>query len=143
VQRLDISNNRLRSIDGLEALQLLSCLNLSHNLLANFTALRPLRLIKTLTELNIACNKIGAHSVNSTRYSFPSALNNSSISDADINIGTDQENLESSWEITITFKGLHLRQLDIAGNPANDENCRRLLIKALPTLKWLDGTSVN
>lgn len=143
VQRLDISHNRLRSIDGLEALQLLDCLNLSHNLLANFTALGPLRLIKSLKALNIAHNKLGAHSVNSSRYSFPSALNNSSISNADINRDTDQENLESSWEITLTFKGLHLRQLDIAGNPANVENCRRLLMKLLPSLKWLDGTYIN
>jgi len=143
VQRLDISHNRLQSIDGLEALQLLGCLNLSHNLLANFTSLGPLRLIKTLQALNIAHNKIGAHSVDSTRYSFPSALNNSSISNADIDRDTDQENLESSWEIALTFKGLHLRQLDIAGNPANDENCRRLLMKTLPSLKWLDGTSIN
>lgn len=143
VQRLDISHNRLRSIDGLEALQLLGCLNLSHNLLANFTALGPLRQIKTLRALNIADNKIGAHTVNSTRFSFPSALNNSSISNADTTRDADEENLEISWEITIAFKGLHLRQLDIAGNPANDEKCRRLLMKTLPSLKWLDGTCVN
>lgn len=143
VQRLDISHNRLRSIDGLEALQLLGCLNLSHNLLANFTALGPLRQIKTLRALNIAYNKIGAHTVNSTRFSFPSALNNSSISNGDTTRDADEENLEISWEITVAFKGLHLRQLDIAGNPANDEKCRRLLMKTLPSLKWLDGTSIN
>ncbi|KAH9297565.1 hypothetical protein KI387_029247 [Taxus chinensis] len=143
VQNLDISHNRLRSIDGLEALQLLSCLNLSYNLLANFTVLAPLRLIKTLRALNIAYNEIGSHSVDTTRYSFPYILNNSSTSTKEFGEDMEQENLESRWGITLTFKGLHLRQLDTAGNPAIDENCKSLLVKMLPTLKWLDGTCTS
>ncbi|GLJ43606.1 hypothetical protein SUGI_0907570 [Cryptomeria japonica] len=142
LQNLDISHNRLRSIDGLEALQLLSCLNLSHNLLPNFTALAPLRLIMTLTALNIAYNEIGSHSIDTTRYSFPSVLNNSSASTKEFSGDMEQDNLECSWEITLMFKGLHLRQLDTAGNPAIDENCKISLKKILPTLKWLDGTRV-
>lgn len=59
---------------GLETMQLLSCLNLSSNKLGSFTALEPLRLLKSLKVLNILYNEIGAQSIDTTRYLCSSPL---------------------------------------------------------------------
>ncbi|CAI9781253.1 unnamed protein product [Fraxinus pennsylvanica] len=43
-----LSHNKIRSIEGLKVLQLLSCLNLSNNKICSFVALDPLRMLKSL-----------------------------------------------------------------------------------------------
>ena len=58
----------LNLLTGLEAMQLLSCLNLSHNKFGSFTALGPVRLLKSLKVLNISYNELGSHSIDTTRY---------------------------------------------------------------------------
>ncbi|CAL5430532.1 unnamed protein product [Camellia sinensis] len=47
----------------LQAMQLLSCLNLSNNKMGSFSALEPLTLLKSLKVLDISYNEIGAHAV--------------------------------------------------------------------------------
>ncbi|KAI7995297.1 Geranylgeranyl transferase type-2 subunit alpha 1 [Camellia lanceoleosa] len=42
-QMLDLSHNQLSSIEGLQAMQLLSCLNLSNNKMGSFLRLEPLK----------------------------------------------------------------------------------------------------
>ncbi|GLT60593.1 hypothetical protein SLA2020_333530 [Shorea laevis] len=144
VQMLDLSHNELRSIEGLEALQLLSCLNLSNNKIGSFTALEPLRQLKSLKALDISCNQIGEHSVDTTRYLFCSPLSHS--------VGSEwrKDEIQSNggattnyWEAFFIFKGLNLKQLDIVGNAIADENFRSFLVKTLPTLQWLDGEKLN
>ncbi|KAE9615201.1 putative leucine-rich repeat domain, L domain-containing protein [Lupinus albus] len=71
---LDLSHNELQSIEGLEAMQLLFCLNLSHNKFGSFTALGPLRLLRSLKVLNISYNEIGSHSIDTRRYLCSSPL---------------------------------------------------------------------
>lgn len=137
VQRLDLSHNKLQSLEGLEPLQHLVFLDVSNNLLSNATALGPLRLTKNLQALNIKHNKIGGHTIDTHRYSFPSALSNS-IATSDYPI------ILYSWETVAVFRGMALRQLEIFGNPiANDNMYKNELIQALPSLIWLDGERVS
>ncbi|KAF3596136.1 hypothetical protein DY000_02027244 [Brassica cretica] len=52
-------HNELHSIEGLEAMQLLSCLNdLSHNRIRSFSALDSLRQLKQLRVLDVSHNRI-------------------------------------------------------------------------------------
>ncbi|BBN19938.1 geranylgeranyl transferase type-2 subunit alpha [Marchantia polymorpha subsp. ruderalis] len=141
VQRLDLSHNQLRTVDGLEAMQLLVALDVSHNKLPNITSLASLRLIPSLQYLNISQNEIGDHQVDATRYSFPSVLTNqmcfSSLSKGNVNA-------ERSWELQAVFGGMNLKVLDIAGNSvASDEIFRETIVRALPQLELLDGEQVK
>ncbi|XP_016483241.1 geranylgeranyl transferase type-2 subunit alpha 1-like [Nicotiana tabacum] len=143
VQVLDLSNNQIQSLEGLEVMQLLSCLNASHNKLCSFTALEPLRLLRSLKVLDISYNEIGAHSIDTRRYLCSSPLNHKS--------GGDWKTEESEmpwaevtdhWEAYTIFKDLNLIQLDVNGNAVSDEKIKLLLIKLLPSLRWLDGEKV-
>lgn len=142
VQVLDLRYNQLKTLEGLEVMQLLSCLNVSYNKLCSFTALEPLKLLRSLKVLDISYNEIGAHSIDTRRYLCSSPLNHRS--------GGDWKPEESEihctevadyWEAYAIFKDLNLIQLDVIGNAVSDEKIKSLLIKLLPSLKWLDGES--
>ncbi|KAK4276904.1 hypothetical protein QN277_015000 [Acacia crassicarpa] len=141
VQMLDLSHNELRSTEGLEGMQLLSCLNLGHNKIGSFTALGPLRLLKSLKVLNISYNEIGSRSVDTTRYLCSSPLLHTEEFDWDLFESLSGDiNIPNIWEAFLVFKSLNLKQLDITGNAvADDDRIRSFLVKLLPTLKWLDG----
>ncbi|KAI4307509.1 hypothetical protein L6164_030687 [Bauhinia variegata] len=140
VQMLDLSHNELRSVEGLEAMQLLSCLNLSHNKFGSFTALAPLRLIKSLKALNISYNEIGSHSIDTRRYLCSSPLCHTEEFPWDrFKVLLGSANVSNFWEPFLTFEGLNLTQLDITGNTVADETFRSFLVKVLPALRWLDG----
>ncbi|GMY06954.1 geranylgeranyl transferase type-2 subunit alpha 1 [Fagus crenata] len=144
VQMLDLSHNELRSIEGLEAMQLLSRLNLSNNKISSFTALGPLRLLKSLKVLDISCNEIGSHSIDTTRYICSSPLSHTEEIDwSRDEIVTGDVNLTNYWEAFLIFKGLNLTQLDIVGNAITDEKFKSFLVKIVPTLKWLDGGELH
>ncbi|KAF3790154.1 Geranylgeranyl transferase type-2 subunit alpha [Nymphaea thermarum] len=144
IQMLDLSHNELQNIEGLEVLQLLTCLNLSHNKLKSFTALDPLRLLKLLRVLDISNNEIGAHSIDTTRYLCCSPLSNGRGCEMNMEeLANDKLHVVHSWELLLMFKDLPLIQLDMAGNPSYDEKCEMLLEKIIPSLKWLNGVSVN
>lgn len=144
VQMLDLSHNELRSIEGLETLQLLSSLNLSNNKISSFSALEPMRQLKSLKALNVSFNEIGKHSIDTTRYLFTSPLSHSAgnewSKDEILSYGAAKTNY---WEAFFIFKGLDLKQLDVVGNAIADEKFKSFLVKILPTLKWLDGEEVN
>uniref|UniRef100_A0A2N9GC98 Geranylgeranyl transferase type-2 subunit alpha n=1 Tax=Fagus sylvatica TaxID=28930 RepID=A0A2N9GC98_FAGSY len=144
VQMLDLSHNELRSIEGLEAMQLLSRLNLSNNKISSFTALGPLRLLKSLKVLDISCNEVGSHSIDTTRYICSSPLSHTEEIDwSRDEIVTGDVNLTNYWEAFLIFKGLDLTQLDIVGNAITDEKFKSFLVKIVPTLKWLDGGELH
>nr|GLL48145.1 geranylgeranyl transferase type-2 subunit alpha 1-like [Ipomoea trifida] len=144
VQILDLSCNQLRSIEGMEAMQLLSCLNLSKNFLCSFTALEPLRHLRSLKVLDISYNEIGAHSIDTRRYLCSSPLCHSSGSAWNIEqFSTDAVNATDYWEAFLVFKHLNLIQLDIAGNAVSDEKLKLLLPELMPSLKWLDGQKLR
>ncbi|XP_077234116.1 RAB geranylgeranyl transferase alpha subunit 1 [Tasmannia lanceolata] len=144
VQMLDLSQNELRSIEGLEAMQLLTSLNLSDNRISNFTALEPLRMIKTLRVLNISYNEIGVHSIDTTRYLCSSPLSHTVETNLNFKeYATDNIKVTNCWEAILILKDLCLTQLDIVGNAVNDENFRMLLVKVLPSLNWLDDVRVQ
>ncbi|XVE95174.1 hypothetical protein REPUB_Repub02eG0073400 [Reevesia pubescens] len=140
VQILDLSYNELQSIEGLEALQLLSCLSLRNNKLRSFTALDPLRKLKSLRVLDISYNQIGEHSIDTTRYLCSSPLSHSVGSEwnKDETVISDVT-LVNYWEAFFIFKELNLKQLDIVGNAIADEKFKTILVKVMPTLKRLDG----
>eukprot|EP00262_Sarcandra_glabra_P008383 TRINITY_DN21900_c0_g1_i1.p1 TRINITY_DN21900_c0_g1~~TRINITY_DN21900_c0_g1_i1.p1 ORF type:complete len:707 (+),score=80.64 TRINITY_DN21900_c0_g1_i1:80-2200(+) len=143
VLMLDLSHNELQSIEGLEAMQLLSCLNLSNNKFRSFTALEPLRHMKSLRVLDISYNEIGAHSIDTTRYLCSSPLSHTKGSEWNVEEnGIDVVNMAKHWEAILIFNDLCLTQLDAIGNAFNDESFGMILVKFLPTLKWLDGTRV-
>lgn len=125
-------------------MQLLSCLNLSNNKLGGFTALGPLRLLKLLKVLDISCNQIGSHSIDTTRYLCSSPLCHTEETDwgCDETV-TGDVNLANYWEVFVIFRGLNLTQLDIVGNAVADEKLKSFLVKILPTLKWLDGGGLH
>lgn len=134
----------LFALIGLEALQLLSCLNLRNNRLASFSALEPLRSLNSLRALNISYNEIGSHPIDTRRYLFTSPLSHTS----DISWNQDEDlpdgvNMENYWEAFMVFKHLDLVQLDIAGNPVADEKFLSFLVKISPALKWLDGQKLH
>ncbi|XP_062115761.1 geranylgeranyl transferase type-2 subunit alpha 1 [Humulus lupulus] len=140
VQVLDLSHNQLQSIEGLEAMQLLSCLNLSYNNLRSFTALAPLRPIRSLKVLDVSYNEIGSHSIDTTRYLCPSPLSHTeenSWNSQEVVTGAD--NVTKYWDAVLILKGLNLKQLDIKGNAIADEQFKSILGNSLPALKWLDG----
>lgn len=144
VQILDLSHNKLRSIEGLEALQLLSCLNLSNNCISSFTMLEPLKLLVSLKVLNLSYNEIGSHPVNTTKYLCASPF--SHTKDIDWNVDDYQKNninVADHWEAILLFKDLHLTQLEVKGNAVAGESLKLVLTKALPTLHWLDGELVK
>ncbi|XP_028777733.1 geranylgeranyl transferase type-2 subunit alpha 1 isoform X2 [Neltuma alba] len=144
VQMLDLGHNELKSIEGLEAMQLLACLNLGHNKIGTFTALGPLRLLKSLKVLNITHNEIGSRSVDTTRYLCSSPLSHTEEFDCDLFESLSGDvSAPSMWEAFLVFKSLNLKQLDITGNAfAGDNKIRSFLVKLLPTLKWLDGEAL-
>lgn len=129
---------------GLEALQLLSCLNLSYNRLSSFTALGPLRLLRSLKVLDISYNEIGSHSIDTTRYLFSSPLSHTEELDwnGDETVVGDV-NLTNCWEAFLTFKGLSLTQVDISGNAFADDGFKTFFVKILPSVKWLDGVLLH
>ncbi|KAI3981049.1 hypothetical protein MKX01_036595 [Papaver californicum] len=139
VRMLDLSHSELQTTEGLEALQLLRCLNLSYNKFRSFTALEPLRLLQSLSVLDISYNEIGLHSVDTTRYLCASPLSHKAGTDCNI----DGIEVSDCWEAVVVFKGLQLKQLDVAGNTVNGDKFRSLLVKVLPNLKWLDAEAVN
>lgn len=125
-------------------MQLLSCLNLSHNKIGSFTALGPLRLLKSLKVLNISYNEIGSHSIDTTRYLFSSPLSHTEEFAWDrFEFLNGNVNAANIWEAFLIFKSLNLTQLDITGNAVADENLRSFVVKLLPTLKWLDGEELR
>lgn len=139
VQILDLSGNQLRSIEGLEAIQQLVCLNLSKNLLCSFTALEPLKHLRLLKVLDISYNDIGAHPIDTKRYLCSSPLCHSSGSAWNLD-----EFVTDHWEVLLVFKNLNLTQLDIMGNAVSDDrNLKLLLFKLMPALKWLDGQELR
>ncbi|XP_065881784.1 geranylgeranyl transferase type-2 subunit alpha 1 [Euphorbia lathyris] len=144
VQMLDLSHNELKSIEGLEALQLLSHLSLSKNKLASFSALEPLKHLKSLKVLDISHNEIGAHAIDTTRYLCSSPLSHSVGSEwgQDKN-GIDVVSFTNYWEAFFVLKGLNLTQLDVAGNAISDEKFNLFLAKILPKLKWVDGVQLD
>ncbi|KAK9109058.1 hypothetical protein Sjap_017118 [Stephania japonica] len=144
VQMIDLRENELRSIEGLEVLQRLTCLNLSHNKLSSFTALAPLRLLSSLRVLDISYNEIGAHSIDTTRYLCSSPLSHSARDDCNLDeYAIDNVDTLKYWEAVLVFRDLQLTQLDVVGNAVSDDDkFSLLLVKILPKLKWLDGKAV-
>lgn len=129
---------------GLEAMQLLSHLNLSKNKFASFTSLEPLRHLKSVKVLDLSYNEIGSHSIDTTRYLCSSPLCHSVGSEWDgSETVTDGVSLVSYWEAFFILRGLKLTQIDIAGNAIADEKFTAFLAKVLPALKWLDGVQLN
>ncbi|TYI75862.1 hypothetical protein E1A91_D06G036300v1 [Gossypium mustelinum] len=140
VQMLDLSHNELQSIEGLKAMQLLSCLSLRNNKLRSLTALEPLRKLKLLRILDISYNQIGDHSIDTTRYVCSSPLSHSVGSELnrDETVTSDVA-LINNWEAFYIFKDFNLNQLDIVGNTIADEKFKSVLVKIMPKLKQLDG----
>lgn len=124
-------------------MQLLSCLNLSHNKFGSFTALAPLRLLRSLKVLNISYNEIGSHTIDTRRYLCSSPLSHTEEFAWDrFEILTSSNNATKFWEAFLIFESLNLEELDIKGNAVADESFGLFLVKVLPTLKWLDGAEL-
>ncbi|WOH02720.1 hypothetical protein DCAR_0522109 [Daucus carota subsp. sativus] len=144
VRMLDLSHNHLQSIEGLEAMQLLSHLNLSNNRLSSFTALDPLRFLKFLDVLDISFNEIGSHTVDTRRYLCSSPLSHTTGSDFNIEeLTTNYLKDGNYWEAYLTFKCLNLIELDLRGNVIVNENFRSYMSNLMPNLKWLDGEELH
>lgn len=125
-------------------MQLLSFLNLSHNKFGSFSALEPLRLLKSLKVLNISYNELGSHSIDTRRYLFSSPLTHTEEFDWDrFEILCGSHSVTKFWEAFLIFKSLSLTDLNIKGNAVADENFRPFIVKVLPTLKWLDGEELS
>lgn len=131
----------------MEALQLLCCLNLSNNKVSNFSALEPLKQLKSLNVLDISCNEIGAHSIDTRRYLFTSPVSHHMIGniwdDSKKEFAVSDFEMTNYWEAFSVFRGLNLTQLDIKGNPIADENLKLFFCKVLPKLKWMDGENLH
>ncbi|THG23498.1 hypothetical protein TEA_016114 [Camellia sinensis var. sinensis] len=124
--------------------QLLSCLNLSNNKMGSFSALEPLKLLKSLKVLDISYNEIGAHAVDTRRYLYSSPL--SHIVGSDWNFGEfaiSGVNVTNYWEAFAIFKDSKLTQLDIIGNVVAEAEFKLFLVKILPALNWLDGVELH
>ncbi|KAG5541893.1 hypothetical protein RHGRI_021656 [Rhododendron griersonianum] len=144
IQMLDLSHNQLRSIEGLEAMQLLSCLNLSNNKIGSFSALEPLKQLQSLRALNISNNEIGAHSVGTRRYLCSSPLSHTAGSDWNFGeFAIDGIDFTNYWEAFSIFKDLKLTQLEIIGNVVAGEKIKLFLVKVMPALRWLDGVELQ
>lgn len=125
-------------------MQLLSCLNLSHNKIGSFTALGPLRLIKSLKVLNISYNELGSHSIDTTRYICSSPLAHTEEFAWDrFETLAGSTRATNFWEAFLIFESMNLTELNITGNAVSDENFRSFIVKVLPTLKWLDGGELS
>uniref|UniRef100_K7K7X9 Uncharacterized protein n=1 Tax=Glycine max TaxID=3847 RepID=K7K7X9_SOYBN len=114
VQMLDLSHNELRPIEGLDAMQLLSCLNLM---------------------LNNSYNELGSHSIDTTRY-----LSSSPVAHTE---EFAKDPTPKFWEAFLIFGNLALTELNITGNAVADENFRSFLVKVLPTLTWLGDEELS
>ncbi|AQK66083.1 Rab geranylgeranyl transferase like protein [Zea mays] len=145
VQMLDLSHNSLRSVEGLEALQHLVFLNISNNQISGFTALESLTKIISLKVLDLSFNKIGAHSIDTTRYICSSPFSHKmEASEAFEAYQKVNINVEEYWDAILFFRSLKLAQLDIKGNAvASKENFRTIVMMLIPCLKWFDGEDVN
>ncbi|KAL2492992.1 RAB geranylgeranyl transferase alpha subunit 1 [Abeliophyllum distichum] len=144
IQMLDLSHNKIRSIEGLEALQLLSCLNLSNNKFCSFAALDPLRMLKSLKVLDISYNEIGAHTVDTRRYLCSSPMTHAVENDWNFKEFTNAGVVMTNhWDAFYIFRDLNLIQLDITGNTIVNDWLKLFLFKLLPSLKWLDGENRN
>uniref|UniRef100_A0A0E0AD94 Geranylgeranyl transferase type-2 subunit alpha n=1 Tax=Oryza glumipatula TaxID=40148 RepID=A0A0E0AD94_9ORYZ len=145
VQMLDLSHNNLRSIEGLEALQQLVCLNLGNNQISSFTALEPLTKIISLKVLDLSCNEIGTHLIDTTRYICPSPFSHRvEACEAFEECRKKNINVEEFWDAILFFKHVNLVQLCLEGNAVtNKENLRTLVVTLNPSLKWLDGKFVH
>ncbi|EOA18027.1 hypothetical protein CARUB_v10006468mg [Capsella rubella] len=142
VQMLDLSHNELHSTEGLEAMQLLSCLNMSHNRIRNFSALDSLRHVKQLKVLDVSHNHIGKHSVDTTRYLCSSPLSNSDWIQDDVrkqNPGL----VNKYWDAYLVLRDLNLKQLDIAGNEIAGEEFSSFVLQVVPKLVWLNGKKLG
>lgn len=129
---------------GLQAMQLLSCLNLSNNKMGSFSTLEPLKLLKSLKVLDISYNEIGAHAVDTRRYLYSSPI--SHIVGSDWNFGEfaiSGANVTNYWEAFAIFKDSKLTQLDIIGNVVAEAEFKLFLVKILPALNWLDGVELH
>ncbi|GMP93132.1 hypothetical protein CsSME_00043094 [Camellia sinensis var. sinensis] len=118
---LDLSHNQLISIEGLQAMQLLPCLNLRNNKMGSFSTLEPLKLLKSLKVLDISYNEISAHAV-------------------DTRSGVNVTNYLEAFAI---FKDSKLTELDIIGNVVAEEEFKLFLVKILPALHWLNGVELH
>ncbi|KAF5939389.1 hypothetical protein HYC85_023648 [Camellia sinensis] len=112
---LDLSHNQFSSIEELQAIQLLSCLNLSNNKMVSFSTLDPLKLLKSLKVLDISHAIDTRSGVNVTNY----------------------------WEAFAIFKDSKLTQLDIIGNVVAEEEFKLFVVKILPALNWLNGVELH
>ncbi|KAH7446378.1 hypothetical protein KP509_01G053200 [Ceratopteris richardii] len=143
VQNLDLSKNKLQSLEGIEMLQFLVNLDVSNNHLTSITALRPVSHLPKLQALNIKWNEIGKHMIDKNRYLFPTVLNNSAKKHLKNNLNKEEGPVH--WEVYEIFgRMLVLRQLDIHGNPISEnEAFRSNLLLAVPSLVWLDAENVS
>lgn len=124
---------------GLEALQLLTDLNISRNCIPSVSALVPLRHMRRLRTLDISHNEIGSHTVDPCRYLCPSLLS-SNASALNQRLSYSSE----SWEIRSVFGSMQLVELSLAGNPAATiVGFRQALLECLPLLRVLDGVAVT
>lgn len=129
---------------GLEALQLLICLNLSNNQISSFTSLEPLKRLSSLRVLDLSFNEIGAHPVDTTRYLCSSPLSHTlDVKGIMEVLQKDNINVADHWEMILLFKSLNLKQLNMKGNPVSSENFGQLVTKILPSLHWVDGERVR
>lgn len=129
---------------GLEAMQLLSCLNLSNNKIGSFSALEPLKQLQSFRALNISYNEIGAHSVDTRRYLCSSPLSHTAGSDWNFGeFAIDGIDFTNYWEAFSIFKDLKLTQLEIIGNVVAEEKIKLFLVKVMPALRWLDGVELQ
>ncbi|KAF5939386.1 hypothetical protein HYC85_023645 [Camellia sinensis] len=127
---------------GLQAMQLLSCLNLSNNKMGSFSALEPLKLLKSLKVLDISYNEIGAHAVDTRRYLCSSPLSHTVGSDWNFGeFAISGVNVTNYWEAFAIFKDWKLTQLDIIGNVVAKEAFKLFLVRLLHVLNWLDGNT--
>ncbi|XP_020886577.1 geranylgeranyl transferase type-2 subunit alpha 2 [Arabidopsis lyrata subsp. lyrata] len=135
VQMLDLSYNDLHSAEGLEAMQLLCCLNLCHNRIRSFSALDSLRHLKQLRVLDVSHNDMGGkHPVDTTGYLCSRPLSNSA------EIGRQVPC--KYWDAYLVLRDLKkLKQLDIIrGNDLiAGEEFSSFVRQVLPKLVWLDG----
>ena len=126
-------------------MQHLAFLNISNNQISSFTALEPLTKIISLKVLDLSFNKIGAHSIDTTRYICSSPFSHKiEASEAFEEYQKVNINVEEYWDTILFFRSLKLAQLDIKGNEiASKENFRTLVVTLIPCLKWFDGEDVN
>ncbi|CAL5430537.1 unnamed protein product [Camellia sinensis] len=137
---LDLSHNQLSQ---LKAMQLLSCLNLSNNKMGSFSALEPLKLLKSLKVIDMSYNEIGAHAVNTRRSLCSSPLSHTVGSDWNFGeFAISGVNVTNYWEAFAIFEDSKLTQLDIFGNVVVEEEFKVFLVKILPALSWLDGVEL-